>query len=311
MNTIAPQTQSAGSDTNEVVAMIDANSGLQPTTKGQYKKAITNYLATGASLADSVALGAYASKLPKSSRSFLKAALRLWGADIILNAKAGATPDNVGAVQATVYRIEALGQAIKIEASKGEKAHSWLSQSEVKRLLDTCNVKTVKGQRDKLVLALMVGAGLRREELAGLRFEDVVIMPVKGKFRTALNVHGKGAKDRVVPISDRLAALLDAWGTLVGQSGPIVRSVSKGGAIGGSLSAVGIFQIVNSAGKLIDKPELAAHDLRRTYAQLGFEAGVSIIQISRLLGHASVSTTQRYLNLDLDLASTVSDFIPI
>ena len=55
---------------------------------------------------------------------------------------------------------------------------------------------------------------------------------------------------------------------------------------------------------------LAPHDLRWTYAQLGYEGGVPDTQISRLLGHASVAVTQRYLNLDLDLKTTVSDFIP-
>ena len=64
-------------------------------------------------------------------------------------------------------------------------------------------------------------------------------------------------------------------------------------------------------GALIEIRELAAHDLRRTHAQLGFEAGVPITQVSRLLGHSSVETTQRYLNLDVDLEVTVSDFIPL
>ena len=81
--------------------------------------------------------------------------------------------------------------------------------------------------------------------------------------------------------------------------------------LGVDLCAVDVFRIVRKHGAMIGLPELAAHDLRRTYAQLGYEAGVSITQISRLLGHASVATTQRYLNLDLDLDTTVSDFIPL
>ena len=49
----------------------------------------------------------------------------------------------------------------------------------------------------------------------------------------------------------------------------------------------------------------------RTFAQLGYSAGVPLTQISTLLGHADVRTTQRYLNLALDLETTVSDFIPL
>lgn len=294
----------------DIIAAIEGNPKLQPTTKAQYKKALRNYLATGHSLADAAALGAYAATLPQSSQSFLKAVVRLWGNDLALKAKAGATPENVNAVQATVFRLEALNDAIKPMASKGQKAHSWLTQSEVKRLLDSCNLKTITGRRDKLVLGLLVGAGLRREELASLTFEDVIIQPIEGRFRTVLNVHGKGAKDRIVPINDKLAGLVDSWGAVVLPVGNIARSVSKGGSVGASLSAGGIFLIVARAGAAIGKDSLEPHDLRRTYAQLGFEAGVAITQISKLLGHSSVATTQRYLNLDLDLNTTVSDFIP-
>ena len=56
--------------------------------------------------------------------------------------------------------------------------------------------------------------------------------------------------------------------------------------------------------------ELQPHDLRRTYAELGRRAGVPISQISKLLGHASIETTQDYLNIELDLETTISDFVP-
>jgi integrase len=298
------------STTSDILVMIESNPKLQATTKAQYRKAITNYLATGQRLTDVDALTIHAATLSKSSRAFLKAAVRLWGEDVAQKAKAGATPETVAAVQATVFRIEALNEAIRVPATKGVKAHSWLTQSEVKQLLDMCNIKTIQGQRDRVILGLLVGAGLRREELVNLTFGDVVILSADGKARTVLNIRGKGSKDRPVPISDRLATALDAWGALVGSSGYITRSISKGGAIGESISAIGIFEIVAKVGAIIGKPKLAPHDLRRTYAQLGYEAGVPITQISKLLGHANMATTQRYLNLDLDLSTTVSDFIP-
>jgi len=78
---------------------------------------------------------------------------------------------------------------------------------------------------------------------------------------------------------------------------------------GESLSTVGIFKIVRKHGAAIGLPELAMHDLRRIYAQIGYENGVSLTQLATLLGHASVQTTIRYLNLDLDLKVTASDFV--
>lgn len=290
--------------------MIDSHPKLAASTKNQYRKAILGYLETGQSLADTAALAAYAATLSKSSKSFLKASVRLWTKHIANQAKANSTPETANAVTATLHRLDAINEAIQVEASKGQKAHTWLSQAEVKQLLATCNTKTVKGKRDKLILGLLVGAGLRREELAALTFEDIVLQPIAGKFRTVLNVQGKGAKDRIIPISDSLAAALDEWAALVGNTGNVARSVSKGDLVGDSLSAIGIFHIVRSAGEAIGKAELAPHDLRRTYAQIGLDSGVSIIQISQLLGHSSVATTQRYLNLDLDLETTISDFVP-
>ena len=112
-----------------------------------------------------------------------------------------------------------------------------------------------------------------------------------------------------MPINDKLAAAINDWQSVV-AGGYIVRSISKGVEIGDDLSAIGVFYIARAAGEAIGKPSLAPHDLRRNHAQLGYEAGVPVTQISRLLGHASVATTQRYLNLDLDLKTTVSDFIP-
>ena len=112
----------------DIMAMIDRNPKLQPSTKNQYRKAIRGYLDSGNSLNDADALAQYALELSKSRRAFLKAAVRLWGDNLALKAKAKATPENVSAVQATVYRLEALNEAIKVEQSKGKKAHTWPTQ---------------------------------------------------------------------------------------------------------------------------------------------------------------------------------------
>jgi site-specific recombinase XerD len=293
----------------EIERMINSHPKLAASTKNQYRKAISGYLNTGNSLADIEALSAYAATLSKSSKSFLKAGVKLWTKYIEIQTKSNSTPEIVNVVTATLHRLDAINEAIQVEATKGQKAHTWLSQAEVKKLLATCNTKTVKGKRDKIILGLLVGAGLRREEVINLTFEDILIQPVKGKFRTVLNVKGKGAKDRAIPIRDSLAKALTEWQNIV-KSGYVARSITKGDTVGDSLSAIGVFHIVRNAGEAIGKDKLAPHDLRRTFAQLGYEAGISITQISKLLGHSNVATTQRYLNLDLDLETTVSDFVP-
>jgi len=296
--------------TTASVHAVIAGAALADSTKRKYQRAVERYQSAGGHLLDASALSAYATALGASQRAQLKAAVKLYSEAMLEGLKAHADPENVAFVQAAEYRTQALQQAIKVKQPKGVKTHTWLTRAQVMALLDTCDTSTLKGERDRLALGLLVAAGLRRAEAVGLEFGDLVLQPVKGKMRTVLAVHGKGAKDRSVPVSESLAAAIEHWGRHVRREGRVLRSIDQRGDLRESLSTVAVFQIVHSAGAKIGKPELAPHDLRRTYAQLGLEAGVSITQISRLLGHASVATTQRYLCLDLDLDTTISDFIP-
>lgn len=283
---------------------------LQPSTKAKYIAEIDRLIAEGVNPRDRQALKVYAQRLPNSSRSFLKAALRLLSAEHVTNLKASATADNLPHVQAQLYNIEAMTQTITVEASKGEKAHTWLSPAQVEQITALPDRSTVKGMRDYIVLSVLLGAGLRRDELVNFTFDQIKQQPTKDGFRTVLSITGKGNKARVIPINNKLASYLRQWQALTG-SGFVARSISKSGTIGTDLSEIGIHNIVRHYGDLIGIPELDSHDLRRTYTQIGYNAGVPITQISKLLGHANVRTTQRYLNLDIDLETTASDFIPL
>jgi len=215
--------------------------------------------------------------------------------------------------QAAVFRAQALQGSIKVRQSQGERAHTWLTRLEAEKLLKSCLKRSsgkpefkIYSMRDRLAIGLMMAAGLRREEAASIQFTDVV----KQNQRAVLNVRGKGAKDRVVPINERLAEAIIDWQFLVDVEGLILRSLGRNKEPGESISTTGLYNIVQKRGAMIGKPELQPHDLRRTYAELGRRAGVPIAQISKLLGHASIETTQDYLNIELDLETTISDFVP-
>ena len=296
---------------------IKNNPRLAKSTKHQYTKAIKNYLATGASITDPHALSAYAGTVGSSTAAFLKAAVKKLSLELTHQAKSGATPANVLEVLAMAYRADALQNAIKTETSKGSKAHTWLNQAQVKELLAACDLRksgnpeaSIVAQRDRLAIGLLVAAGLRREEAVNLKFSDIQLQPIGDKMRTVLNVKGKGAKDRIIPISDQLANAISTWGGVCGGAGFVLRSLGRNKQLGERMSAVALYNIVAKRGGMIGKENLQPHDLRRTFAQLGYEAGVAITQISTLLGHANLETTQRYLNLQIDLGTTISDFIP-
>jgi len=293
------------------LALIRA-SGRAESTVRLYTGVLVPYLASGGNLADVDGLRVYAESLPQSRRRHLRAAVSLWAKEVGQRLKVSDAPERHIATAAALNRLDALSTAIKVQESKGVKAHTWLSQRQVKELLSTCG-DSLPGQRDRIILSLLLGAGLRRAELAALDRDAIYQKPMgdSDRMRTVIHVTGKGRKERDIPVSDRLAELLTLWASWTGKDGRIARSLGMSQDIGESLSEVGIFNIVRSHGEQIGLATLAPHDLRRTFAQIGYDAGVSITQISVLLGHANVATTQRYLNLELDLTVTASDFVPL
>lgn len=291
------------------LALIEHTS-LADSTKTQYRRVLGPYLEAGGSLADGQALVEYARTLGESRRRILKSALSLVSDRLANHIKAAATPANVAQAQATIMRLEALPALVETTTPRGQKAHTWLTPRQVRALMATCG-DDLAGQRDRVVLGLLVGAGLRRAELAALMWDAITFQAVGERMRTVLEITGKGDKTRLVPVSDKLSSILDDWQIAAGREGCVARSLVASSKLGDSISAVGIFEIVRKHGGLIEHPNLAPHDLRRTYAQIGYDAGIAITQLSRLLGHASVATTQRYLNLELDLETTASDFVPL
>lgn len=289
---------------------IERSPKLQPTTKKKYKREIQCMLDAGINPDNHRELQAYADGLKSSRKQFLKSALRLMTLGYEQDIKANATPDNIQNAQAAIMRLEAMRDAVEVEQPEGTKAHTWLSQKQVTEITSFCG-DDLEGKRDWIVLGLLLGAGLRREELASLTFDALKQQPMKsGKMRDVLEVRGKGAKDRIIPLKPILAQRLREWKSIVGD-GLVARSLGMGKSVGESMSAVSIFNLVVKYGKLIGIDGLAAHDCRRTFAQLAYDAGIPITQISVLLGHSNVKTTQTYLNLSLDLETTASDFIPL
>ncbi len=296
-----------------VLQAIKTNRKLQDSTKDQYTRAIENYSKTGRSLTDPHDLQDYMNTVSPSTQSFLSATIGILARDIEIRAKSSATPENVLEVQAMVYKAQALQDSIQVERVKGSKSHVWLSAADLKALIRSCDTRAtgklenpLMAQRDKMVIRLLAGAGLRRTEGSKLEFAD---MNQEGD-RCVLNVLGKGAKLRPVPISSELAGHLKDWLEVVGD-GRVLRTLGRGGKISDSMGTGAIYNLVAKRGKQIGKPELQPHDLRRTYAQLGYAAGVDIGQISKSLGHLSIKVTQDYLNLEIDLETAVSDFIPL
>lgn len=139
------------------------------------------------------------------------------------------------------------------------------------------------GPRERLAIRLAAEAGLRRGEVVLIHLDDAV----EDLLGWSLIVHGKGGKERTVPLGDGLAvAVRDACTAGGGYAFP--------GQIDGHLSAHALGTTVS---RLL--PEgVTMHSLRHTFATTCYRATGDLLAVQQLLGHSSVATTQRYVLLD-------------
>lgn len=282
---------------------------LRPSTKRKYAEALVSFFDAGHAITDAAGLETYAAQLNSTTaRRHLQAAVSKWTTAVRQQLRNVATSQNLATVQATMYRLDGLQNAITVKGVKGDRVHIWLTAVEQAHLLELVDTAVLSGQRDNVLLRLMLGTGLRRNEAAAVKFEHIKQM---GNM-PVLEILGKGQKRRIVPLGNKLASLLNNWRKTVNgtAAGFVLRSVAQSGDVGSSLSDVSIFRIVRKYGRLMNKPQLAPHDLRRTFAENLRRNGVDIVTISELLGHESIETTRRYLNVNVDLTAVGGDFLP-
>ncbi len=157
-----------------------------------------------------------------------------------------------------------------------------------------------KGLRDRAILELLYSSGIRVGELVGLNSShlDLDLGIVK--------VMGKGRKERIVPIGTKaveaLKAYLERWEDLGGE-GPLFVNTR-----GGRLTARTVGRLIKKYTKrsgIVQK--ISPHSLRHTFATHLLDAGADIREIQEMLGHASLSTTQRYLHLSVGKLMEVYD----
>ncbi len=188
---------------------------------------------------------------------------------------------------------------------QGIRLGNWLTREQAKELLTVPDRSTVKGKRDYVILALLVGCALRRRELAALEVETVQMR--EGRWVLA-DLVGKGRRVRTVAVPLWIKQGINAWMTAAAiEDGRLLRSIRKGGKVGGGLSDWAVWDIVQQSAKQIGIERFGAHDLRRTCAKLCRKAGGDLEQIKFLLGHSSIQTTERYLGSEQDIAVAVND----
>jgi integrase len=188
---------------------------------------------------------------------------------------------------------------------QGIRTGKWLTRQEAAALLHAPNAHTLKGTRDRALLAILIGCGLRRSELVALTAGH--IQQRDGRW-VLVDLRGKHGRIRSVPMPAWVKQALDLWMDAAGVvEGKLFRAINRHGMLTrDTLSAQAVLDVVEqySAGLGI---KVRPHDLRRTCAKLCRSAGGDLEQIQLLLGHASIQTTERYLGTRQNLADAPND----
>jgi integrase/recombinase XerD len=169
-----------------------------------------------------------------------------------------------------------------------------LSLSEVERLIDSANGVSPRALRDRALLELLYGAGLRVSEAVGLERGAVDLR------NRLVRCVGKGDKERVVPLGSQAAEALRRY---LARGRPFLDRRHRGelflNAQGGALTRAGAFLILRRlAGKAgLDPARVHPHLLRHSFATHLLEGGADLRSVQEMLGHADLSTTELYTHV--------------
>jgi site-specific recombinase XerD len=199
-------------------------------------------------------------------------------------------------------------RAVKGARQEGRRTGNWLTREEAQAWLGAPNKRTTRGRRDRALLAVLIGCGLRRSEAAGLTFDHV--QQRDGRW-VLVDLIGKRDKIRSVPIPNWAKAAIDEWSKAAGVSdGLVFRAVNKGDrVVGAGVTPQAIYNIIIQYAEELEKKGVAPHDLRRTFAKLAHKGGAAIDQIQLSLGHESIQTTENYLGVEQDLTDAPCDHL--
>lgn len=174
----------------------------------------------------------------------------------------------------------------------------YLTVDEMFRLLDSIQTGSILDLRNRAIFETLYSCGIRVSELVGMNVFDVDFTG------SVIRVLGKGSKERIVPIGRQALAaikfyrepLKKKWGISADHNGPLFLNKNKGRLTARSVARI-LDNLVKACGLL--KP-VSPHTMRHTFATHMLDAGADLRIVQELLGHKSLSTTQKYTHVSID-----------
>ena len=198
----------------------------------------------------------------------------------------------------------------QLEAPKlSRKLPDILSVVEINALISAIDASKPEGMRNKAMIEVLYGCGLRVTELITLRISD--LHAAQGYIK----VTGKGNKERIVPIGDTALKFLDIYLSEV----RVHQDIKKGNEdyiflnrLGTLLSRISVFTMIKAlAGQIGLQKSISPHTFRHSFATHLIEGGADLRAVQEMLGHSSITTTEVYTHLDRDyLKGIITGFHP-
>jgi site-specific recombinase XerD len=197
-----------------------------------------------------------------------------------------------------------LSRSLMVPFRKEEKRQmDFLTKEEYNKLQGVCDSKSKLGRRDKLMLLLFYNTGVRVSELIGLKIKDI-ILDSSGQ-PTYLHIHGKGRKERDVPLWKSTASFLQKYIETNNICDTDKLFVNR---IDGALTRSGVRYRLNcivakalDAAPSLKHKTISPHTFRHSVALNLLQAGIDISTIAIWLGHESILTTHKYMAADLEM----------
>lgn len=181
-----------------------------------------------------------------------------------------------------------------------------LDKDEVDALLNVHDITTWTGKRDHILLLTMYNTGARVSEIARIQIKDVDI-----QNQNAVHLHGKGRKERVIPLWSQTISELRTWIKSLGDSPDLPLFPNQRGA---PITRFGVRQRLNCAVKKASKlcsslarKTISPHTIRHTTALHLLQSGVDLTVIALWLGHEKIETTHQYMEANLAMKKKALD----